>query len=41
LIQENASDFKPFGSQKQPFLLIAHLPDIFLEGLLRPPQILL
>ena len=41
LVQENRSDLKPFGGQKQPVLLIARPPDIVLEGLLRPPQMLL
>ena len=41
LVQENRSDLKLLCGQKQPTLLIAHPPEIFLEGLLRPPQTLL
>lgn len=38
LIQETTSDLKPVGGQKQPVLLMVRPPDIFLEGLLRPPK---
>ncbi len=38
VVHENISDLKLLGSQEQPALLIASPPDIFLEGLLRPPQ---
>ncbi len=38
LIQENASDLKLFGNQKQPTFLMARPPDIYLGGPLRPPQ---
>jgi hypothetical protein len=41
LIQENTADLKPFGSQTRQFLSLVCPPDIFLEGLLRPPQLLL
>jgi hypothetical protein len=41
LIQENLSVLRLIGDQKQPTLLIARPPDIFLEGPLRPPQTLL
>ncbi len=41
LIQENSSDVKLFGCQTQSNLLIARPPEIFLEGLLRPPQTIL
>ena len=40
-IQENTSDLKLFGSQTQQVLQLVCPPDIFLEGLLRPPQLLL
>jgi hypothetical protein len=41
LIRENSSVLSLIGNQKQPTLLIARPPDIFLEGPLRPPQTLL
>ena len=41
LIQENSSVLGLIGDQKEPILLIARPPDIFLEGPLRPPQTLL
>jgi hypothetical protein len=41
LAQEHSSDWNLFGSQKQPVLSLARPPDIFLEGLLRPPQMFL
>jgi hypothetical protein len=41
LVQENTSNLKLFGGHKQPVLLIARPPEIFIEGLLRPPQMLL
>ncbi|MEN9794428.1 MAG: hypothetical protein RJA17_968 [Pseudomonadota bacterium] len=41
LVQENTSGLQPFGGQKQLALLSARPSDIFLEGLLRPPQLLL
>ena len=41
LVAQNPSAFDLLGGQKQPVLLISRPSDIFLEGLLRPPQILL
>ena len=41
MVQENTSNLKPFGSQTQQVLSLVRPPDIFLEGLLRPPQLLL
>ena len=41
LVQEGSSGFRIFGGQAQPALVMARPPDIFLEGLLRPPQTLL
>lgn len=41
LVQENTADLKPFGSQTQQVLSLVCPSDIFLEGLLRPPQLLL
>lgn len=39
MVQENTSNLKPFGSQTQQALSLVCPPDIFLEGLLRPPQL--
>ncbi|MEY3952597.1 MAG: hypothetical protein RL320_1399 [Pseudomonadota bacterium] len=41
MVQESTADLKPVGSQTQPVLSLVCPPDIFLEGLLRPPQLLL
>ena len=41
LIQEDTVDLNPFGSQTQHVLSFVRPPDIFLEGPLRPPQLLL
>jgi hypothetical protein len=41
LLDGEGAKLNGFASHKQPVLLIAQPPDIFLEGLLRPPQILL
>jgi hypothetical protein len=41
LIQENIPGLRLFGAQKQSIFGISRPPDIFLEGLLRPPQRLL
>jgi len=41
MVQENTSNLKPFGSQTQQALSLVCPPYIFLEGLLRPPQLLL
>ena len=41
MIQENTADLKPFGRQTEQVLSLVCPPDIFLEGLLRPPQLLL
>lgn len=38
LAHEQPSAWNLVGSQKQPGLSIAKLPVVFLEGLLRPPQ---
>ena len=41
LIQDDAARLRLVGSQGKPVVLSSRPPDIFLEGLLRPPQILL
>jgi hypothetical protein len=41
LIQEDTVDLSPFGRQTQHVLSFVRPPDIFLEGPLRPPQLLL
>ena len=41
MVQENTSNLKLFGSQTQQVLSFVCPPDIFLEGPLRPPQLLL
>ncbi len=41
LIQEKSSDVKRCSAQQQPALRMTWPPDIFLDGLLRPPQTLL
>lgn len=41
MVQENTADLKPFGRQTEQVLSLVCPPDIFLEGLLRPPQSLL
>ena len=41
LIQESSNDLNFLGSRKQPRSMVVRPPDVFLEGFLRPPQMIL
>lgn len=41
LVQEDSQDWNFLVSRKQPSSMVVRPPDVFLEGFLRPPQLIL